>query len=171
MSPTDPERRALLALFDLAEVQLGLLTDAAGRRDVSVEGLSRTALELLLTGLGAQARGLSSHPDLPADARARYQRFAEVVGAAAQSTVRVESHLLELSAGWRCPGCGSEVASAAAIVQEAGGAPRVQLRCGDCQQRSWAPEAGQQLFHQKFGHLVREGWDPTLHGFVAAKGG
>lgn len=163
-----PALHALDALLEHTARQLALLADARHRPDVDLVGLTRTSFEMTLKGMRASVLALRDDASLPAEVRARIGAFVAAVDAYEHQGVRLGQHLIAISAGWRCPSCGEDVARTAALSGVDAGAPFVKLElvCASCGTRSQPTPAGRKIFEEKFGHLVVPGWNPQQSGFV-----
>lgn len=137
----------------VAETQLDMLEDASRRSGVDVARLTQQSFDLLLAALAASA---------PAQHAAFVARVAKWRAASAD----VRHHLIELSEGWACHACKSDVASGAAIDGVRAGIPRVELICKACGKRTKLGARGQAAFEKIFGALVSPDWRPSNHGFV-----
>jgi hypothetical protein len=119
--------------------------------DAIKAGATRLAGDGSLASLQERAR-------LLADRIATYQR----------SSVDVRLHLIDLSQGWRCAACGSDVAAAAALVSKASLA--AELVCKACRARTPLTPRGAQRLQELFGALASGAWNPALSGFVTDSG-
>jgi hypothetical protein len=146
------EAQALERVTQAALTQLDLLISGRQSHPPADEAnLARSCLDLLLRALASE---LGS-----AALRARLDEYQRASISAAQ-------HLVSLSKEWRCPKCSSDVASAASVREVRGDKTRVELKCAACGTRSPSAAAGQRVFHQLFGHLLNDGWNPAANGFV-----
>lgn len=146
----------LSQVIGAAEVQLGMLEDAARRAGVDVGRLTQQSFELLVVALASAAA--SADPK-------KHAAFIERVARWRAATADVRHHLIELSEGWRCAACKSDVASGAAIDGVRAGLVRVELVCRACGKKTKLAAPGQAAFDRLYGPLVSPEWRPSNNGF------
>ena len=161
--PADP----VASLLRVARTQLVMLKDAQ-ERGLPAPALAATTLELLLQAVARVAAARAGDPSTPAAERAELSDLQALIEQRTASTVQLSSHLIELSAGWTCPRCGSDVAQGAAVSDVERGAAFLSLSlvCAECGERSKPADAGRKVFAQRFGHLAKPGWNPAANGFL-----
>ncbi len=147
----------LSQVIGVAETQLDMLEDASRRAGVDVARLTQQSFELLLAALASSAQ--AHDPNRHAAFVGRVERWRA-------ATADVRHHLIELSEGWACQACKSDVASGAAIDGVRAGLPRVELVCKACGKRTKLAAPGQATFQRVFGALVSPDWRPSSHGFL-----
>lgn len=150
-----PDQSAFDHLVGVAATQLDMIEDAARRPGVDVGRLTQQSFELLVGALAATAR-----------ADARHAPFVARVERWRAASVDVHHHLIELSEGWSCHVCGSDVASGAAIDGVRSGLVRVELVCKACGTRTKLGAKGDAVFKRVFGPLITPDWRPSANGFA-----
>ncbi len=159
------EVQALAKIIDVANTQLDLLDDAQRRSEVDKGQLARSSLDFLLQAIAVEADNLSSG-DVPPALRDAAARFAERERQLRATAIDVRHHLIALGDGWMCGQCKSDVVGGAVISGVQRKKIKIELQCKSCGATSPIKPAGSKVFDGKFGHLVAEGWNPKLNGFV-----
>lgn len=163
----DERERALerLAKATLTLVDMRLASRVA-YPPVDDTELIRSCLDLMLEAWATESKSLERAPGLPEASKKLFGAVRARLEQLKLATVDANVHLIELSQGWRCPKCQSDVAAAAAASVGPGGKPKVELVCRACKTRSALAPAGQEAFQRLFGHLVAPTWNPAANGFV-----
>jgi hypothetical protein len=159
--------QVLSRLLETVNGLVEMLEQAGQRSDVNIPSLKAQCLDLMFEAIKAGATRLASDDSLaPLQEGAR--RLVDRIAAYQRSSIDVRLHLIDLSQGWRCSSCGSDVAAAAALVSKA---PLVgELVCKACRARTPLTARGEQRLQELFGTLASGPWNPMLSGFITDSG-
>jgi hypothetical protein len=154
------EGQALERVAQAALTQLDLLLSGRQSHPPADEAnLARSCLDLLLRALASELGPLEKEKRVYAALRARLDEYQ-------RASIRAPQHLVTLSKDWRCAKCSSNVAAAASVRAVRGDKTRLELICLACGTRSAASATGERAFHELFGHLLNDGWNPAANGFA-----
>ena len=159
------ERKALERIGEALLEEIARLS--AGRRHfppANVHGLTTNCFEVLLSRIAVAFENLESVPTIPASSRHFLATCRTAIADYQRDSVQASTYLNSLAEGWRCPQCQSIVAAAAIARDFRTG--KIDLQCKSCGTESPLAPAGETAFHQWFGHLPSETWNPAGNGFL-----
>lgn len=148
-------KRVLLRIARDVEAQVRFLAGALSRPEVDRNGVSRTALEMILQSVAVNLRKLEEEET---------SEIADRIDELQKKHTDVARYLDDLKRGWRCRACGSKVAQAAAARGDPAD-PTVLLVCARCGGETELTEEGRAVFDRVFGELIGRDWQPALNGF------